>query len=203
MVEEIKRKLLVIIRDIHYSKNSFLKLGPIRRLTNHDDQSVYVVDDADLNIGPRSVARIDLARLGERLQAPVERALARGREKETFLKTRDGHLIKLATGLVQEFGALTLAEIRTLLQHVGASPSLETLAGYMLCGKAVGWIEERRKGSTDFFFANASSPAAALRFDPLSGLNDGVRRRYAIRQFWQSNDADRYRGIVENEGTGQ
>jgi hypothetical protein len=203
MDSSISPKLLVVTRDDYYHASSFVRLGPLRRLTNIDPQAVYLVDDADLNITARSVAKIDLAKLSQRLRAPIERALARGRERETFDAERAGHLIKLATGLVQEFGALTLQEIKGLLERVNVEPSAETLAGYMLCAKAVGWVRERRKGSKDFFFSQPGKPASALKFEAGSPLYDRIRRRYAIREFWRANDPDRHRGILENEGVGQ
>jgi hypothetical protein len=116
---------------------------------------------------------------------------------------RPGHVIKLATGLVQEFGALTLQELAQLLSAAGVQRSTDTIAGYMLCAHAAGWTDERRKGSRDFYFARTTQPAAALRFDPRSPLQERLRRRYDIREYWRGHDPDRHRGITGNEGEGQ
>jgi hypothetical protein len=203
MDEDINRKLLVVMRYDHYYDASFLREGPTKRLTGIDPEAVYLIDDNDLNITSGSIATINIPRLGERLAAPIKRALERGREHETFISDRPGHAIKLATGLVQEFGALTLQEISQLLNTAGVQASSESITGYMLCAHAAGWIDERRKGSRDFYFARTGKPAAALKFLEKSGLSERVRRRYSIREFWKANDPDRHRGIIENEGTDQ
>jgi hypothetical protein len=200
MVEDINRKLLVVMRNDHYHTNSFIKFGPVKRLINIDRQAVYLVDDSDLNITAKSIRNIDLDTLSERLRQPIRRALERGRERETFQKDRVGHATKLATGLIQEFGALTTEEIKILLEKAGVLRSIEAITGYMLCAMTAGWVYERRKGATDLFFAKAGRPASALKFEHGSPLIDSVRRRYLIREFWKANDVDRYRGIIENEG---
>lgn len=203
MDDAINQKLLVIMRDDHYYAASFLREGPTKRLTDIDKQAVYIIDDNDLGITASSVSTINIQRLGERLAAPIKRALERGRERETFIADRPGHLIKLATGLVQEFGALTLGELQQLLAAAKVQRSEETIAGYMLCAHAAGWIDERRKGSRDFHFAKNAKPAAALKFKSGSPLHERLRRRYDIREFWRLNDPDRHLGIVGNERAGQ
>ncbi|NUR44633.1 MAG: hypothetical protein HOP91_00530 [Sphingomonas sp.] len=200
MDEEINRKLLVVMRHDHYYDASFLREGPTKRLTSIDPEAVYLIDDTDIGITRNSVENIDISKLGERLRAPIKRALERGREHRTLDTKRPGHVIKLATGLVQEFGALTLPELCELLGAAHIEVTSDDLAGYMLCGVAAGWIEERRKGSRDFYFAKSMKSAVSLKFKPESHLGDGIRRRYELREHWKENDPDRHRGIIENEG---
>lgn len=51
MVEEIARKLLVVIDDKRYSENSFIKLGPLRAIQlSSGDGAVCVLNRDDLNI---------------------------------------------------------------------------------------------------------------------------------------------------------
>jgi hypothetical protein len=201
MVEEIARKLLVVIQGQFYKEESFITLGPLSSLITRNEQAVYTIDDKDIGITDASPAGINKEVLRDRLRPHIEARLAEAREHTKFDIQRAGHLIKLIVGLIQEFGALTKPELLQLLHGVGATQlNSAIVSGYLLCAKAVGWITEERKGLTDLWFPLCNHDAATLRLVEGVIPSDKLRRRLFYREKWEKSDPDRYRGIVEYQG---
>ncbi|WP_421932929.1 retron St85 family effector protein [Phenylobacterium sp.] len=201
MVDEISERLLVILRDRHYEDESFIKLGPLLSLQNkYGEGVVYVLDDQDIGMNGNSArdVRIDVVR--DRLQAPIVRRLSQIRDPSTFNSEKSGHVIKLIVALIQEFGALTIAEIEILLISAGVLKSQAEISGYLLCAEVVEWVVPLTKGARRYFFARPTGDAAQLRLRAEAGDRDKNRRRILIRKYWEENDPDRYRGIVQVSG---
>lgn len=196
MVEEIASKLLVIVRDRHWSESSFIKLGPLRHLEQrHGETSVFVIDDDDVGTVVQSHSTIDKEVLKERLTEPVLKRLEKTRVSTLFDAARPGHITKLAVGFVQEYGALTLDEIKYLLSLYGVIEHIDRLPSLLLCAKSVGWIEEKRKGSTTYYVPNCGEQAATLYLKDSVADKNRARRRIAIREYWEDYDKLRHRAI--------
>jgi hypothetical protein len=199
MLDEIASRLLVIIRDKHWDNNSFVKLGPIRALENKYGQEVIcVIDDEDINLRDKIAedVRIDVLKL--RLQEPIQTRLQKTREPRTFDRTREGHIIKLIVGLIQEYGGLTLEEIIDLLRllNIDSRSPVQVLA-YLLCAEAVNWIVKSRKGTRTYYFARNLLDAATLVMKDGSEMRNKGRRRLLIREHWGKTDQLRAKGIRE------
>ena len=211
MVPEITKKLLVIIDENYYRDDSFIKLGPLKRMLSSDNNSVYTVNSEDIGISfiecnlhkpHKSHSKISITNLKQRLSDPISRKLAKAKEPSAFDKNRDGHTIKLICGMVQEFGAMRLDEIITVLELV--TPDLEEAAipGYLLCAKSLQWIAEDRKGDSTYYFAVKSDiNALEFKMKPNPQVEkDRLRRRASILKHWQELEPNRFRGIVEHQG---
>ncbi len=200
---EIAARLLVVVRDRHWTAQSFIKYGPLRSLEkNFGTAAVYVIDDRDIGMRGDSAKYVNVNILKERLQSPLRQRLAQARESTTLDKSRSGHVIKLIVGLCQEYGALTADEIGNCLPNFGCGRTSREIAAYLMCAEAMKWVAQRRKGSETYFVAcNLDSDAASLVFikDPAMpvGMRIKARRRLFIREHWKKVDIARARSIDE------
>lgn len=205
MMSDIASRLLVVVRDRYWDDDSFVKLGPLRSLENNYEGSVFVVNDADIGIVHDSLTHLKIEALKGILQNPIQYHLGKKRDHSTFDKKRRGHVIKLITGLIQEYGALELIEIEELLHNLDAATCRSTIASYLLCAKAVEWVTVKRRGFRTFYVANdLPAPAATLSVRQDSSVRDGVRRRLLIRDHWKQTDPDReasIRDVVGGQGS--
>lgn len=201
---EISAKLLVVIQDQYFNdEQSYIRIGPLQVLLNIDKTSVFTINDGDLGITKdlteKRFAEIDIEKFKERIREPLRKRFKTARkEHTTFDRSRDGHIIKMLTGFVQEFGALELHELELCLQHVGVAISKERLTGYLLCAKSVQWLAEERKGDREFYFSSSIiDDSAQITLSGKQLPKDKLRRRILIQEHWKSTDVDRFRSITE------
>lgn len=205
MIDEIAQRLFVIVRHDHWDELSFVKLGPLRRLENKFGRaSIYVLEESDVGMEGDDASHVDKDILAGLLNAPLSARLQREREPSTFDPTRSGHIIKLIVGLIQEYGALVLDEIVSLLALLNAGRTNEQVRGYLLCGEAVGWLRKVSRGSNDYFVAvRTRFEAAAIPLKKTAEIKNKTRRRFLIREHWKQADPERHRGIVQVFGAEQ
>ena len=204
MVDEIAQRLLVVIREKYWKSESFVRFGPLRALEKrYGHEYVYVLDDVDINIVGESFEKVDLGSLRDRLHQPIVLRLKKRRELTTFKGTSSGHRIKLAVGLIQEYGALTVDELVSAFGQLGLEASIKSMAAYMLCAEIVKWVSKTRKGSSTFYVARAVPDAATSFFSDNVATKSKTRRRLDIREHWRKNDPLRHRAITEVVGPGR
>ncbi|MCA3154901.1 MAG: hypothetical protein ING30_07705 [Burkholderiales bacterium] len=198
VIPEISERLLVVIRDTHYREESFINLGPILHLTNrYSDSVVCVIEDSELNISGNKVSSINKSNLYAALEKPISERINQIRQFTTFNQSLSGHMIKLIVGLIQEYGALTINEIESILPYANINKTQIEIDSYLLCAESVDWIKKDKKGVNTFFFARPGRDAASFRFKDTVPNKDRVRRRQTVREHWRSVDPERYRGIVQ------
>jgi hypothetical protein len=201
--EEIASKTLVVVQDQYFNdETSYIKLGPLQSLINRNSTSVFTINDGDIGINGKNYSGIKLTTLKERLKSPIEKRLETLKEHTRLNVAREGHIIKMIVGFLQEFGALSRDEILLSLQHVGINIDNDRLSGYLLCAAAVGWAKEARKGDRVFCFANpkAQNDAAQISLSGVQLPKNVKRRRAVIRDYWDEHDNDRFRSIAEYDG---
>ena len=194
---EIAARLLVIIRDFHWKKDSFIKLGPLRFLLRRYESSVFVIEDKVVGILGDCVANIDLDNFKNTLDEPLRARLSATKEPSTFDPSRAGHVIKLIVGLIQEYGALERNEILEIIEKFGVIIDEKRLRAYLLCATTVDWVFEEKKGFRDFIVAKVDTPA--IHFVAAGGAltKNRIRRRLLIREHWEKNDPSRFRAISQ------
>ena len=203
MIEDIMKRLLVVIRENHWNEPSFVKLWPLQRIAREvGREAIHVVADDDVGLQGRSAAKVDKNKLVEMLEGPLEQRLSAPRESTTFDQGRAGHVIKLIAGVVQEYGALTAQEISWLLKTLKIEKSDNQIRGYLLCAMAVGWLTVVSKGSNDYYVQTAASKekgvdAAVLTTKEGAKETNKVRRRMEIREYWMKKDKIRFAAIQQ------
>jgi hypothetical protein len=202
----IVERLFVVVREDHWNAPSFVRLGPLRRISREVGRhAIQVVADSDVGLVGKSASRVDKNKLVEILEEPLTNRLAGSREPTTFDHRRAGHVIKLIVGLIQEYGALTREEITWLLKELGAEKTDAQIRGYLRCAIAVNWLVMVSKGANDYYVLTASSnakgdDAATLTMKDGAKQPDKKRRRFHIRQLWKENDKTRFAAIQQAVG---
>jgi hypothetical protein len=202
MIDEIAKRLFVIVRQMHWKVDSFVRLGPLRLIERkYSRDAICVVEDDDVGIKNHSTAQVDKNVLGALLQEQLTKQLQKPREPTTFDPSRSGHVIKLVVGLVQEYGALAASEIESLLQLLNATRPPKDIQSYLLCASAVGWLEKISKGPNDYFVAKKTRmDAATIPSKPNAEVKNKARRRLLIREHWKKTDTLRHKGIAQVYG---
>ena len=184
-IHEISSKLLVYIHSSYYNQNSFIKDGPIRYLENRNEQSVqefdwivnqdaFVDESAASNLVPAFAAAI---RAFERRQPRTER----------FDRTRVGHKILLAAGLIHLLGCCKIREIIEAFDLLGFSFAEKQVKQFIFCLKLFGWVRSVKRDTTYYIY---SGPIEAFRFRgmPKQRYFDVERARYDIIQAYPEHD---------------
>ena len=186
---EIYSQMLVVIRQIYWEENSFIKLGPLEFLKKYcGRESVFVIRDEDIGIKDQDINTIDIDKFKSIIQEPLKARLAATREPTTFHPEKAGHRIKLIVGLIQEYGALELGEIGETLQHFGVISPENEINCYLLCAKSVGWIEEKAAGFGSYWVACEDRSAINFPVVEDAKIKDRARRRTLIREHWREKD---------------
>lgn len=199
-IEEIAKRLLVILRDCFVNANSFITLGPVTNLRNNHQHSVFIVEDDVVGIVNDSHAAIDLNALMAAMDQPLRLRLEKTKDPTTFDAARAGHIIKLVVGLIQEYGALKAAEIEDVLKRLGVLVSTERLSAFLLCAITVGWVTSEQKGFDEFFVALTGDDAVNFTLPATAKVKNRQRRRLLIRDHWEKTDPARFRAISKNAG---
>jgi hypothetical protein len=202
MIQEIASRLFLVVREKHWQKDSFIKLGPLRRIEKEFGRDyIFVIEDMQVGLEGNSAAKVDKSALSQLLQKPLHIRLEKRREPTTFDQSRSGHVIKLVIGLIQEYGALTVDEIGYLLRLLAVYKTQTDIGRYLLCAQAAGWLREVPKGSDDYFVAAPSlKDAASLSSKDTAREKEKSRRRFLIREYWKNNDSQRFASISQDRG---
>ena len=204
MIEEISERLFVVVREKHWSADSFVKHGPLRLIERrHSRDYIFVIDDSIIGIIGDNPAQVDKNALKEVLKDPLNVRLSRTREPSTFNRGRAGHIIKLIVGFTQEYGALTFEEIVEVLNKIGVDFSSAHVHCYLLCAIALDWIAKVSRGTKDYYVAKLSNvDAVSFQMKADAKVKDRARRRLLIREHWKSTDQPRDRAINHVVGGG-
>ena len=194
--EEVANKLFTVIRQKHFDEESYISVGPIRYLDNKHNGSVFVIPDDDYRIRDGDYSDIDHDLLSGRLRVPVSERMERAREHTQFNQGRNGHLCKLLTALVQEFGALEMNELVAVLEALQV-PNPQVLAPRLIfCAKTVEWVRTDRRGLRTFILPSATNRSAKFQFAEGPISNSPERRRVGLREYWRATDEERYAAIL-------
>jgi hypothetical protein len=199
MIDEIVERLFLIVRQEHWNKASFIRLGPLRRVEfKIGRKAIYVIQDDDLGLKGRDASGVNKAALGELLKESLTLRFEKPREPTTFDANRSGHVIKLIVGLIQDYGALNVEEIESLLDLLNVAKARTAIEGYLLCAEAVEWLKKISKGPADYFIATKTkSYAATITLKETAQVKNRMRRRALIRDYWKKNDIPRHNSITK------
>jgi len=205
VIDEISSRLLVLVRNYYLRDDSFIKLGPIQQLRNkYGELSVFTLNDDDIGLRDRKISEVNIDRLSERITPAIDARFEQVRPKSTFSKKSTGDVIKMMTGLVQDFGALTAKELKTIIGIFGVKISEKRIDRLMLCAEAALWVVRERRGFQNFYIALPTrKDAVSIRFKKKAKLFNRARRRQLIRAHWEKTDNLRFSGITTHAGDGQ
>lgn len=201
VIDEISSRLLVLVRDFYLKDDSFIKLGPIQQLRNKFENAVFTLNDDDIGVKGKNISGVNIGRLSERITPAIDARFEEVKPKTTFNKNSNGDIIKMMTGLVQDFGALTAKELKQLLSTFDVKLSEKRIDRLMLCAEAALWVIRERRGFAVFYIAlPAKRDALSLRFKKKAKLFNRMRRRQLIREHWEHGDDLRSTAIRKHAG---
>lgn len=194
MMDEISKRLLLVMDDKNYKDNSFVKLGPARLLeSEYGDGSVCVLDRSDIGIvNINDLSGINLDVFFSRISKAI---LAKSRpDRTTFDRNRVGHLVKLMVGLIQHYGALLVDEISVFLLHIGIKITDDRIVDLLLCAELAGWIKKEKRTAT-YYCSSSEREAISYKFIAGIGVIDRVRWKADVIDHWRKNDEERFSSI--------
>lgn len=195
--EQISQKLLVVIDNKNYGENSFIKLGPLRYLENKEgDNSVCVLQREDLEIQSISnLEELNIKTFQQILQSSIITRNDSIINHSTFSKKDTGHLIKILTGIIQWYGALTKTEIETILYCLKIDIQHDLIDNYLLCARFADWIEAEKHGVHTYYVATQTDKMAVKFSAKHGGSLQRIKWQTRIREYWKENDPMRFSTI--------
>lgn len=198
MSKDIAKRLAVLIDDENYGDNSFVKLGPLRILTEvYSDSAVCVLDRNQLGI--HNIR--DLSRINKEIFLTIVTECINERRKtienrSSFSSVINGHILKLSVGIIQIYGALELYELHCILLYFGIEIEEEDLTNLLNCAEFVKWLKIEVIGVRKFYVANIEKKAANIPFVKGSGIKKNEFELLA-RDYWKRYDALRFSQIAQ------
>lgn len=202
-LDTIAPSLLAVLDDHYYAQSSFIRNGPLKFLeTKYGEEWVAVLERKHVGIAEGGgIQDLVPKHFAESILPVVAGRLATRSGWHKFDRGSSGHVILLITGLCQEFGALTISEIREFLLHFGLVE--QRLSNFLYCTELLGWIRRVRKGHHIFYVAASHDPALDYHLVVGAPFRDKVRWRSEIRAYWHDKDAPRLRAIGEVVSDGE
>jgi hypothetical protein len=193
-IDEIARKLLVIIDEENYKADSYIRWGVVKALDEkYGRSSVYVLKYDGLNIAHKGpIGGIELVEFRNRLGRVVPTALEKHKDPRSFDPSRSGHIIKLITGFIQHFGALTLIEISVILSALDMPHEDKRILQFLECAIFLEWIVEDQAGQSTLYVSARSRDAIQYRLAAGSPVISKSSWRALVRRFWSENDPERF-----------
>jgi hypothetical protein len=199
--DDIAPRTLVVVASNYLQEDGFIKLGPLKALRRRSDSAVFSMNKPLVNIIEDNYSKMDVNKFGKLLVDPIKSRLSEQEEHTSFRQSKPGHRIKLLTGLVQEFGALTPAELHTALSIICDDEiSIAEILGYILCAKTVDWIREEDLAFNKYILPKLEIDTATFQFYGTKISRDKQRRRMQIRQHYKEGDTTRFELISDSVG---
>lgn len=196
---EIAHRMLVVIDDKMHEQDSFIRWGVLSFLEHlYSEAAACVLKTGEMGQGVGSRPDdIDKPAFGAAIASALKIRVRMAKENQSFDPSKSGHMIKLITGLIQDYGALKEDEIDTIMYCIGHPIEADDFRRYAQCAEALGWIKRDRRNLQTFY--TATSEREALRFT--FGINkpiDRSRWRTDVLQHWKKFDTERFESIQAN-----
>lgn len=195
VIEEFKEKLLVFVETDHYQSDSFIRLGPINYL-----EKIYQ-NTAECHRWMQGTGRFAVfdPAAAEQLQPELAEAVrvraAKPTPERVFKPTNwlDGAL--LVCDLLGLCSALTLREIRQLLDQLGCARTESDVRQLVFLLQRVGLIAMEPKGDQRFYVSIEDKQYLHLAFRDKTF--DAMRFRSDLITHYEKDDKKRFRAIQE------
>jgi len=202
MDDEISPSLFVIVDRYNYLKDSFIRRGPLDYLSKKFGEHTVCVIDLVEHGSERieNVQTLDQDKFEKFIERKIFERLSSRPEPRTFLKARSGHLIKLMTGLIQNYASLTYDEIKRILVAIEIDEPDDKIRRLLGCAELFKWIKIEKNGTRTFY--SALPGTIAVQFEIREGIGKVNRRdwRSAVREYWKEEDPDRFKCISSAAG---
>ncbi|MGN6229199.1 MAG: retron St85 family effector protein [Dyella sp.] len=190
MSDPIAQRLLVVVAEHHYEKESFIRLGPLKRIEDRNDRGVMVYDW-------QVADGINIIDEPERLRGEVPAIAASIREfmkpgtgQQMFQRTDVAHQMLLICELVDLFGALPFTEIAHYLARLDIGVDEEQVKRFLFLLVKCDLLAIKPKGHGRYYYCHQWESRFSFAYKEGSHI-DRVRLQYDITEFYESNERTR------------
>ena len=190
--ETFAERLLVLIAEIHYEAESFIRLGPILRLENRSDRSVMVYDWHDRSIAGRSVENFGKVQpaIGDIVEA-IRSFTSPTLSERVFKAEEDSHSMLLICELCDLFGALQQTELQTYLSNLGISVDAHLVEKYLFLLQKCGLLKRKKEGHGVYYYAPEWRSRISFGFTAGPPI-ERDRLRIDVAEFYAKNIKSRF-----------
>src|SRR5580765_7916930 len=166
VTDAIRERLLVLIGEVHYEQESFIRLGPIRRLENNSDKSVLVYDwhearplggftenpamlEAEVGVIVGAIREFHKSDVGEKV----------------FKFSEPSHVMLLICELCDLFGALSQREIKGYLARLNPESSHSDVDQYLFLLTKCELLRIKSKSHGRYYFTPDWQPRFSFAFN--------------------------------------
>ena len=200
---EIVQSLLVIIDQDKFERSSFIRHGILTYLEkNFPKGSVFVLPIREMGLTSSAMKGkdIDLAKFAAATGRALDMRLREPTKHRTFDGSLPGHLIKLITGVVQDYGALKVDEIAYILDKTGIKIDEDAINRYIFCAETMDWLCRDRREFGEYITSTVDGFCVTFTMNRESGVIDRRRWRSDIQDFWKNKDPERFASISARRG---
>ena len=178
-------RLLVLVAELHYAAESFIRLGPLQRLENASEKSVLVYDWHDISISGKASERFDKV-AGEMagIVAAIKDFISPSDSERIFKLGEPAHTMFLICELCDLFGALNQTEVHDYLRALGIELDAEDVLRYTFLLQKCDLLGMKPKGHGRYFHAINWSSRISFGFIPGRAM-DRDRVRVEVAQFYE------------------
>jgi hypothetical protein len=197
--EAFADRLLVLVAEIHYDTESFIRLGPIRRLENNHDNSVLVYDWHDRTIFGRVIERFD--KIQGELPAIIDaiRGFIDPKVSESKFKLNEpAHVMFLICELCDLFGALPYKEIHEYIGALRIILSGDDLKRYLFLLEKCDILRIKASGHGRYYYPIGWSSRISFGFFAGAPI-DRDRLRVQVAEFYEREITSRYEVVKKIE----
>lgn len=195
VIQEIREKLLLVIRRKFLSARSYIALGPVAALKAAHPNSVASLTDALVGVSGEDFSKVDPMKMGRFLKDPLIRRLSESASRTTLNNKDFNHSCKFYTAILREFYSLKDEEILLLMECFGFDFSNIDFEKVIFCCRVLEWTSTTHVEFDRVHFAYPRNEAAQFKF--FGGWSDKMRRRQIMRAHWEDVDPHRVAAVDE------
>lgn len=186
----IADRLLVLVAEIHYEQESFIRLGPLKRLEDKNTQSVLVYDWHE-HIAGKTVERFDKLRAEmPAIVDAIKQFMSNDIGERLFKGDDPSHQMLLICDLVDLFGALPLKEINDFLVALSIEIGIDRLKQYLFLLEKCGLLRIKAQGHGRYYYCENWTPRVSFGY--ASGATvDKQRLRVDVVEFYDAHEKTR------------
>ena len=184
--DNLINKLMVFVSEDHYESDSFIKLGPLRYISDKNEEMVrcYPWDEKNLKNSTKSVLK-DISQ-------DIKDLLKKYNKKEMFQIDNPGHISFLIFEIILLFKALKYNEISKFLDCLDLSISKSELNRFLFLLEKLEFISKKSYGSEFYYPLQKQSRVRFSLKDKTKKIDKSAITMAAV-QFYTQEPSERHR----------
>lgn len=187
-------RVLVVVPEHHYDQESFIRLGPLKRLEDNNQKSVMVYDWHSENHG-RYIEELEKVRADvPEIISAINSYTRSDIGEQVFRPSLEAHVMLLICELCDLFGALSQMEIQNYLKYIGININEHQVQQYIFVLSKCDLLGTKSKGHGRYYHPIDWKSRISFSFHPGSQFNR-ERLRSDVLSYYSSNLRSRFEVI--------